>query len=117
MLAQSITALIRTAVPGVVGLFLGWLAARGFNLDPDTQAGLIAAVTAVAIAAYYALVSLLERKVNPAFGWLLGSAKVPTYDATAKVDDSSPTGQSAGPASPLPDGTPVEVAPQILGKA
>ena len=117
MLAQSIIALIRTAVPGAVGVLLGWLAARGFNLDPDTQQGLIAALTGVAIALYYSLVTLLERKVNPAFGWLLGAAKTPTYDATAKVDDASPTGQSAGPASPLPDGTPVEVEPQILGKA
>lgn len=116
MLSQSLIALIRTTVPGLVGLILGWLAARGFNLDPETQSGLITALTAVAIALYYALVSFLERKVNPAFGWLFGVAKAPTYDATAKVDTSSPTGESAATASPLPDGTPVK-STRILGKA
>lgn len=116
MLAQSLIALIRTAVPGAVGIALGWLAARGFNLDPQTQAGLISALTAVCIALYYALVSFLERKVHPAFGWLFGAAKPPTYDATARKDAESPTGEVAATASPLPDGTPVETQ-RILGKA
>jgi hypothetical protein len=116
MLAQSLIAIIRTVVPSAVGLLLGWLAARGFNLDPDTQAGLVTALTAACIALYYAAVAWLERHVNPAFGWLLGAAKPPTYDATARLDPASPTGEVAAPASPLPDGTPVETN-RILGKA
>lgn len=116
MFAQSIIALIRTVVPTLVGTLFALLAARGLKLDGDAQAAFGAALIAACTALYYAAVSLLERKVNPAFGWLLGAAKAPTYDATAKKDDSSPTGESAAVASPLPDGTPVE--PQrILGKA
>lgn len=108
MLAQSIIALIRTAVPSFIGLVVSWLAIRGFDLDLETQAALITALNTLLITAYYALVTFLERKVNPAFGWLLGMAKAPTYDATSKLDPSSPTGESAAIASHLPDDTPVE---------
>ncbi len=113
MLSQPLIGLIRTAISAAVGLLIGWLATRGFNIDPETQAGLIAVLTTLSIAAYYALVTLLERKVNPAFGWLLGVAKAPTYDATAKLDPSSPTGVSAAVASPLPDDTPVTKAQPV----
>lgn len=115
MLAQSLIAIIRTVVPTVVGTLIAWLAAKGLDLGAQQEA-LSTALVAACTALYYALVTLLERKVHPAFGWLLGAAKAPTYDATAKVDDASPTGQSAAVASPLPDGTPVQVQ-RILGKA
>lgn len=108
MLSQPLIGLIRTAVPSLVGFALSWLAIRGFDLNPDTQEALVTSLTTLMIAAYYALVTLLERKVNPAFGWLLGVAKAPTYDATSKLDPSSPTGESAAVASPLPDDTPVQ---------
>jgi hypothetical protein len=107
MLAQSFIAIIRTLVPTVVGTCIAWLAAHGLDLGANQElftTALIAACTT----GYYALVTLLERKVHPAFGWLLGAAKAPTYDATAKKDDASPTGESAAVANPLPDGTPVE---------
>lgn len=107
MLAQAIIAIIRTAVPTIVGTALAWLAAHGLDLGASQEL-IITALIAACTTLYYALVSFLERKVNPAFGWLLGVAKAPTYDAIAKADPSSPTGQSAATASPLPDGTPVE---------
>lgn len=115
MLAQSVIAIIRTLVPTVVGTCIAWLAAHGLDLGANQElftTALIAACTT----GYYALVTLLERKVHPAFGWLLGAAKAPTYDATAKKDDASPTGESAAVANPLPDGTPVKTN-RILGKA
>jgi hypothetical protein len=108
MLAQAIIAIIRTTVPAAVGILAGWLAVHGLNIDPATQQLLIGGLSTAAVALYYSAVTFLERKVHPAFGWLLGAAKAPTYDATARIDDSSPTGQSAATASPLPDGTPVE---------
>lgn len=108
MLSQPLIALIRTAVPSLVGLLVSWLAVRGFALDPEAQAGIVTVLTTAIITLYYALVTLLERKVNPAFGWLLGVAKAPTYDATSKLDDASPTGESSAVASPLPDDTPTE---------
>jgi hypothetical protein len=116
MLAQSFIAIIRTLVPTVVGTCIAWLAAHGLDLGSNQElftTALIAACTT----GYYALVTFLERKVHPAFGWLLGAAKAPTYDATAKLDESSPSGQSAAVANPLPDGTPVSAPQPILGKA
>jgi hypothetical protein len=95
-------------VPSLVGLLVSWLAVRGFELNAETQAGLVTLLTTAIITLYYSLVTLLERKVNPAFGWLLGMAKAPTYDATSKLDDTSPTGESAAIASPLPNDTPTE---------
>jgi ABC-type dipeptide/oligopeptide/nickel transport system permease subunit len=114
MLAQAIIAIIRTAVPAAVGTAIGWLAAHGLNIDPVTQQLLIGGLITAGIALYYALVTFLERKVHPAFGWLLGAAKAPTYDATSKLDGSSPTGVSAAVASPLPDGTPVAPTEPVL---
>lgn len=115
MLAQPIIAVIRTVVPAAVGTLLAWLAVKGLDLG-SLQEGLSTALVAACTALYYAGVALLERKVHPAFGWLLGVAKAPTYDATAKKDPSSPTGESAAVASPLPDDTPVK-STRILGKA
>jgi hypothetical protein len=106
---------VRTVTPWVVGVIVTLLARWGIHWTPSPEA--LTIVTGLVAAAYYALVRILETRGRQAWGWLLGVPKAPTYDATAKKDDSSPTGQSAGPASPLPDGTPVEVAPQILGKA
>ena len=37
----------------------------------------------LSITLYYALVTVLERKVNPAFGWLLG-VPVPMYEESEK---------------------------------
>lgn len=107
MLSQALISIIRTVIPTVVGTAIAWLAAHGLDLGSQ-EALITGALIATCTTLYYAGVSFLERKVHPAFGWLLGVAKPPTYDATAKLDPSSPTGVSAGPASPLPDGTPLK---------
>lgn len=71
------TSVVRTLVPVVVGSILAGLASVGFDL-PE---GLVTEVVAtVIITLYYAAVRLLETHVSPAWGWLLGVAKVPQYD-------------------------------------
>jgi hypothetical protein len=82
---------VRTGVTIAVGTGLAWLARRAhIVVDPATSDGVTAAFTASTIGAYYLVVRALETKV-PAFGWLLGLAKLPTYPA--------PTGEVPVPAS------------------
>jgi hypothetical protein len=77
-LNDTFIGLIRTWVPIGVGAFIAWLATNGLELDKETQAAAIVASTGAIQAIYYTIVRLLENKI-PAVGWLLGSAKTPTY--------------------------------------
>ena len=110
---QLVTSLIRTLTPWIVGFLLAAAAKAGLDL-PEWLATDV--VTVVLGGVYYVVARILETRGKAAWGWLLGAPKPPTYDATAKKDASSPTGESAAPASPLPDGTPVK-STRILGKA
>jgi hypothetical protein len=67
---------VRTVVPVLVGLLVSSLANIGATLDNATATVF---VEAVVVAAYYAIARVLETKVAPAFGWLLGAPKPPTY--------------------------------------
>jgi hypothetical protein len=82
MFHDALIALIRTFVPSAVGTVVAWAAARGIAVDAETSAALAAALVAVCTSVYYAGVTYLERKVNPAFGWLLGAPKAPSYEPT-----------------------------------
>lgn len=76
--------LLRTVVPVVAGLLLGWAARVGLDLD-DGQ--VTAAVTAALTMAYYAAFRLLEHAADSlgvpwlrtAAGVLLGWARPPQY--------------------------------------
>lgn len=84
MLADSIIGLIRTVVPSVAGLIVTWLVARGLPIDTETVSAALGTVLfGLCTAIYYALATLLERKVNPWFGVLLGATKAPTYSGAA----------------------------------
>lgn len=75
---DKIIATIRTFVPTVVGTFVLFLSARGFELDAAAIAGLEAFVSGVAVSIYYVLVRLVSER----FPWveaLLGSRKTPEY--------------------------------------
>jgi hypothetical protein len=76
-----LTSLLRTYVPIAVGALVSWLLTLGVELDAETQAGLIVALTGLSQAAYYALVRAVEPHMPD---WLtrivLGSAKAPAYD-------------------------------------
>ena len=72
--------LVRTYVPWIVGVVIGWLVSLGVELDAAVEGSLTVVVTGVVTALYYLAARLLETYVSPKFGWLLGSKKAPTYD-------------------------------------
>jgi mannitol-specific phosphotransferase system IIBC component len=74
---------VRMFVATAVGTLVAWLAKNAhIIIDNNTSAGLVQAFTATVIGVYYLVVRFLETKV-PAFGWLFGLAKLPTYPAPA----------------------------------
>lgn len=74
-----LNSLIRTYVPIIVGAFAAWLLTLGVELNAESQAGLIVAITGMLQALYYGLVRLIEKKY-PKFGLLLGKAVKPSYE-------------------------------------
>jgi hypothetical protein len=68
--------IIRTFIPAVVGALITVLAKIGAHVD---SASLEVFISTVVTAVYYAGVRILEVKVGPRFGWLLGAPKAPTY--------------------------------------
>jgi hypothetical protein len=89
MFHDMLIAVIRTFVPSVVGIAIAWAIDHGLAIPEDVQMQLSAALVALCITLYYSLVTLLERKVNPAFGWLLGVPKAPTYEVPAVEEDKA----------------------------
>lgn len=84
--------LVRTFVATTVGTALAWIAKNThFIIDSTTSAGLVQSFTGFVIGAYYFVVRTLEVKV-PAFGWLLGLAKLPNYAAETNTVPDVPTG-------------------------
>lgn len=77
-MSDYVVSLIRTWVPVGIGAAIAWLATLGLSIDSGTQTGLVAGLTGIIIAAYYALVRALEKKW-PAFGVLLGRKVQPAY--------------------------------------
>lgn len=98
-LNDTLTGLIRTWVPIAVGAALSWLATNGLELDKETQTAAIVATTGAIQALYYTIIRLLESKF-PQVGWLLGSAKTPSYSApkVVFVEVSKPAAAKAAPA-------------------
>ena len=88
MLGPALLGTLRTFVPVVVGALVTWLIGAGVNLDEETVGALSVALLGIITAAYYFVVTLLERHVHPYFGVLLGAPKAPaTYAAGG---DTSP---------------------------
>lgn len=83
MFRDSFIALIRTAVPVIVGALLALLAEAGLDVPGGVSAQLTAALVSITTAGYYAGVTYLERRVDARFGWLLGAAKPPRYGREA----------------------------------
>lgn len=88
-MSNAIVALIRTLVPLLVGAIVGWLANLGLNLDPETQAQAVLALSTLAASLYYIGVTALAKRV-PAVGWLLGVAKRPVYSLEAAEAEYAP---------------------------
>lgn len=70
--------IVRTVVPAVVALLLGWAAKVGLDIDSDLLAGFL---TSVILGAYYAVARYLETFVSAKWGWLLGKIGAPLYEA------------------------------------
>jgi ABC-type sulfate transport system permease subunit len=68
--------IIRTFIPAVVGAVVTLLTKIGANVD---SAALEVGISTIITGLYYAGVRVLEVKVGPKFGWLLGAPKAPTY--------------------------------------
>lgn len=71
--------LIRTYTPIVVGAALSWLVTKGIELDAETQAAAIIALTGLLQAGYYTVVRVVAQR----FGWagaLLGVNIAPKYN-------------------------------------
>jgi len=77
-MTDFITSQIRTWVPIAVGAIISWLATLGLQIDSNTQAAIVIALTGLIQAAYYTVVRLLEKKF-PKLGILLGTPKTPSY--------------------------------------
>ena len=80
MFRDSIIAAIRTGVAALVGFVVAFLVAQGFDLDESFALNLTTVLTVFFTSLYNWLVILLEKKVNPKFGVLLGIPKSPVYD-------------------------------------
>jgi len=93
MLRDSIIAAIRTGVAALVTWLLAWVLQIGVHIDPNTSHVLNVLLFGLAIAGYNFVVGLLERKVNPLFGLLLGVPKAPAYGEVGT--------QTPPPADPL----------------
>lgn len=78
-MTDFITSLIRTYVPIAVGAVIAWLASRGIDIDAETQAGVIVALTGVLQALYYFVARILESRVPKLGGILLGRKTTPKY--------------------------------------
>lgn len=101
--------IIRTVAPWLAAILITW-AAQHLGLTIPRGIG-EEVVTAIVGSVYYGLARLAETRLGPIWGWMLGMPKAPTYDAPARPDEESPTGQVATEASDIPEGDPVEVIP------
>lgn len=77
-MSDTITSLIRTYVPIVVGSLISWLVTKNIVVDEATATALVTAFTGLMIGIYYTVVRVLEKKF-PWLGVLLGSRKQPEY--------------------------------------
>ncbi|MFJ4480492.1 hypothetical protein [Streptomyces xanthochromogenes] len=70
--------LLRTGVPAAVGWLIAVALRHGIDLDETAVTGVL---TPVATVAYYAVFRFAEEHLSPHFGWLLGYARPPKYEA------------------------------------
>lgn len=78
MLQDSLLGTIRTVVPVIISSCIALGLKYGFDLSAFQEA-LTVGATGLVTALYYFIATTLERRVNPAFGWLLGAPKAPAY--------------------------------------
>ena len=77
MLGPALLGTLRTFVPVAVGFVITRLLDIGVALDEEAVNALNVFLLALITSAYYLVVTVLERKVHPYFGILLGAPKAP----------------------------------------
>lgn len=80
--------LVRTYVPWLVGVIVGWLVSLGVPLDPEVEVALTLVFVTAAAFLYYFLARVFELYVSPKLGWLVGLPKRPIYDPRLIEDDA-----------------------------
>lgn len=110
-IGDVLVSLIRTGVAITVGAFVSWAVRHGANID---AASATAYITPLAIAAYYAIVRVLESQF-PALGWLLGIAKAPSYTPVlpSPVVNNVVIAPTPEPVIPEEAPEPVVIAPPV----
>lgn len=83
-MSNFVIAIVRTVIPILVGWLVGLLAAANIPVDAEVQAGLVVSLSTLVASLYYVGVAWLERRWKW-FGWLLGIARNPVYDAVAST--------------------------------
>ena len=78
--------LVRTYVPWLAGVVIGWLISLGVPLDPDVKVQVTLALMGVSSLIYYAVARIFEIYVSPKLGWLIGLPKQPLYERQPAVD-------------------------------
>jgi hypothetical protein len=79
MLSDTVIAAVRTGIAAGVALLLTWLLNLGIEVPAGADEMLYVLAFGLFTALYNAVVILLETKVHPYFGVLLGIPKAPTY--------------------------------------
>ena len=90
MFRDSFIAAIRTGVASLVGFLVAFLLSQGVDLPEEFAINFTMAVTVLLTALYNWAVILLERKVNPMFGILLGIPKAPVYGSVGTATPETP---------------------------
>ena len=80
--------IVRTYVPWLVGIIVGWLVSLGVPLDPEVEVQITAALMLGASMLWYFLARIFEIYVHPKLGWLISLPKQPLYNEQAVRDDA-----------------------------
>lgn len=67
---------VRTFVPVIVGALITVLTKIGADVSSEALELLVGSIVTTA---YYTVARVLETKVTPRFGWLLGAPRTPSY--------------------------------------
>ena len=80
-LSDFAVSLIRTWVPAAAGAVIAYFVSLGVDFSTEQEAAISSAVVVFFVAIYYWAARALESRW-PAFGYLLGVAKTPSYPDT-----------------------------------
>jgi hypothetical protein len=112
-LSNNIVSLIRTYTPALIGLVAGWAVAKGLPVSTSAEVALTPVLSGAFIAVYYAGARYLESRW-PAFGWLLGVAKQPTYVGPLVIPVRAQVTLTPGPFPPAATATETAPEPPVI---